>query len=745
MSSIWEEKPWVAAGVAAAVVGGVALTAWQVKKSRARAALYAEAAAKDEAAAPARSAALDAIDRDKYANPAAALAAAEALAKSAAPEREREAAKARVPELLSLVYHKAARAGDAAAARSLLARLVSESPESPHTSGARADWGNFLEKKLREALVANDPVRAETWFKEYRDGAYFAWRRDKSGERRRGYARVVDEYAAFQLGRGRALSAPDRRRGAGLALASEAFGVAEVFTETHALLRAADARGAGAPSTAELTMVASVMEASGMAEAALRLRLALLYRDDGATYAERRARRVSGEVKVTELALGVARRLQGKAGVVVTAQAPDEFVHDLMRSVQSAESRRKLMALRLEFATEDFLAQTAGVSAWSWDAVAADTLPSEEKVRLSEFLHAARRGSRFVSDELRRGCAEVFLQEDSAALWPLLPVRVQTAVDAALPAGVSPERLESTRREVFGKLMRSGELPPVVELSAEVEGRRVSVAALDGLYLLNSQRTEAFRALREALNVGRASPAMRERVRAAVQSVIRSAVKANRFDATVELAGFYGAEFGERLASDSFRGEFRTALETLAVKYRGSDRMKYAFTQAVLASAFAGEPFAKAAEAEALRTALEATASVTPDTREAPPVASSGLPGYAAVAVNNSTEHHILLAYEGPERCVVLCNPMRKGAFPLKAGAYKLAVITPLGDIRPYRAERALGEVQVFSEYRVYTQSSRGERHDSGAVAYGDFSLLRTGGGVPEVSVDPVTGRLRRR
>lgn len=689
---------------------------------------------------------VDAIRRRMYTEPGLALAEADRLAAAPGAAAGHAAVLVLRPELVSLTYHRAARAGDEPAARAALDRLAREWPDSGFTAGARADWGRFLEKKLRAAIAAGETSAVERVFAEYRAGAFFAHRRDASGERRPGLSDALDAYADFRCERWLALPAPERRRGAGLELAADAFGVAADFAAVHRQAEALRGR-AGAPSATELSMVQAALEAAGHREAAFRLQGArlLLAADAAPDYAAAQAARAAAEARFVELGVGVARRLQADPGAIATTSTPDALLSAMFGLVQSSEPRLKLAELRLALASEDFMAATEPLAGRDPADLAADTLAYEAKQKLAEALHAARNASTRVGVELPGACAALFAHAGAESLWPRLPEPVRRAVDAAVPAGTPVERLGETRRREYERLLRAGTLPAPVVLPDAVETRRLVVAMLNGVYRLEFERPEAFRELRRVLRSPLAPAQARDRIRDAVRTAIRRAVRTGGFDALIDLAGFYGAEFGERLADDTFRGEFRAALESLAAKHKDGDPMRHAFALAMIASAFPGEPFARAADAEAVRTAMAITARQQPETKPAA-ILPSGLPGHAVLAVTNATEHHILFAFDGPDRCVVLCPPMRKGAFPLRVGAYKMAVLTPLGSIRPLREDCTFGEVFRPADYRVVTVSSRtGERHTDGVTAIGDFSLLRSGEGLPRVTVDPATGYLRPR
>jgi hypothetical protein len=263
------------------------------------------------------------------------------------------------------------------------------------------------------------------------------------------------------------------------------------------------------------------------------------------------------------------------------------------------------------------------------------------------------------------------------------------------------------------------------------------------VYLLGSSREEAFRDLRTALHES-SSPAVKAQVQTAVQTAFRLSQKQGQFGVLVELAGFYGAEFGDQLAGDPFREEFRRALEASAGRFGAGERMKAVFVQALLASAFAGEETGRKAQRETVRRAFEAVASVTPDKDFGAPGPPSGIPGHSTVGVNNSTEHHILLVYDGPEQFAVLCSPLRKGSFTARNGAYRIAVMTPLGDIVPYRAERTLKDEHAMSDYRIQKGGPGADASwNYGATAYGDYTLLRAGDGLGAMLVNPQTGTIK--
>lgn len=90
---------------------------------------------------------------------------------------------------------------------------------------------------------------------------------------------------------------------------------------------------------------------------------------------------------------------------------------------------------------------------------------------------------------------------------------------------------------------------------------------------------------------------------------------------------------------------------------------------------------------------------------------ASDLTGLSVVSVENSTEHHILIFYDGPERFFLRLNPYRHGSAVLADGAYAVGVMASSDEVVPYRARLRYAGERVLHRYFI---EERGGGQDRG-------------------------------
>ena len=233
---------------------------------------------------------------------------------------------------------------------------------------------------------------------------------------------------------------------------------------------------------------------------------------------------------------------------------------------------------------------------------------------------------------------------------------------------------------------------------------------------------------------------LREELEHALRTLVRNSREAKDFEALYELAGFYAAEVGISDPRDPFRDEFRRTLQAGANVFRERSEMKYIFMQTLLAEIFPDEALGQLAREEAIRLGFKAVATVgeVDGTSEfAPP---SHLDGLSVITVDNSTAHHLLAFYDGPETFFVRFGPYRKGSVVLKDGTYRVAVIAPTGNIQPYRARVSLSSEQGEVVYQIEDSRSDDNAWTAGNMAWGKYTLLRKPSEVGSLTIDSETG-----
>ena len=298
---------------------------------------------------------------------------------------------------------------------------------------------------------------------------------------------------------------------------------------------------------------------------------------------------------------------------------------------------------------------------------------------------------------------------------------------------------EATRRKHLMRLARSHEYPVPVPALLPVRELLCEVLARWGLLYVDGNPEEGFRMMRTAMR-NTQQDWLREELEHALRTLVRNSREAKDFEALYELAGFYAAEVGISDQRDPFRDEFRRTLQAGANVFRERSEMKYLFMQTLLAEIFPDEALGQLAREEAIRLGFKAVATVGEQdgTNEfAPP---SHLDGLSVIAVDNSTEHHLLAFYDGPETFFVRFSPYRKGSVILKDGTYRVAVIAPTGNIQPYRARVSLNSEQGEVVYQIEESRSDGNAWTTGNMAWGEYTLLRKPSEVGSLTIDADTG-----
>ncbi len=316
--------------------------------------------------------------------------------------------------------------------------------------------------------------------------------------------------------------------------------------------------------------------------------------------------------------------------------------------------------------------------------------------------------------------------------------------------GVDSAAAERIRKEHKDPILQSNAL--VQALNGEkgpdyplLEVRRLA-AVRDALALdwavsdLNLDVESAVRRIRPLLR-GSVDPAAKTRVDAGVRGALRNAVAKKNFPALVELGAFQIAELGPPPPGDSFRNEMISGLDEAAKQYAGESPNKSLFILTLVADGFPEEP----AGVEAREQAMVKSAEAFKAAEESPPggldAGPSGLPGLSLISVENSTEHHILIFYGGPERFFLRVNPYRRAGAVIRDGSYEVGVMTSGDNVVPYRSKLKYAARRLLHRYvierRVNGQIEGGSR---APTTSGDWRLLRVPPGAAPLKIDPVSG-----
>lgn len=700
---------------------------------------------------------LQKVQRSYHGDPASALTTLEQVLAQPADPAETQAAGELMPQVLAASYRDRKKAGDLDRARSFWSRLRHEFPGDSNTNGVQRDWGNNLDQQIKEAIKTDRPALLEAAFLEYVDGGFYLPRRDERHRWRDGNGRVLQAFAEHRLRQWKALPPAQRSGPSGMSLAADGFGMVLDHNATFGLARIFEE--APAIPGQELQSLHDFFATRGFAAHALnavtwanlRLRSNDGWTADPASapdYTEREKIRINQERAIMQLGLKIADTFSDDPLAILTPLPVIHLLDALAKRVNTSELRTPLLRKRLELQMADYLERTAGLAQRDLLPVAGQSISNDDRRELGTQLHHATAIGREILGQRRTTIFRNILQESDqrpSPLWREVDPTVINQIKAGLRPGLNPSQLESEKRSALLRLVNDGAVPNPVSISPEMHRRVLTVTALNGIYNLRNDRESAFRDLRIVVQSGD-YPELIDRVKAAVQTAFHRSSDNEKFVEVVELGGFYDAEFDLNFAGDPFTTQFRKSLVTSAEMLQDKQPMKYIFVQSLLADVFPDEPIGQRARAETLRSAFERVSTIPVETQFSSTEASA-LDHASSVSVDNSTEYHILMVYDGPEQFTVLCSPKRKGSFTLANGTYRIAVLTPLGDVVPYHAKRTFSNQHAPSNYHI--ESSGDDASAAGLLmggsnATGNYTLLRQSESTPGTIIDPHTGKIMR-
>ncbi|MBI3096883.1 MAG: hypothetical protein HYY93_01355 [Planctomycetes bacterium] len=342
------------------------------------------------------------------------------------------------------------------------------------------------------------------------------------------------------------------------------------------------------------------------------------------------------------------------------------------------------------------------------------------------------------------------LGDEACEVWAL-----QCQKDDTDPlAGVSDEDLKSVQQfhpkgndarqtaHILMVLARKGLFTPPIPEALTAREAIPELRAGMGLGLLRSETARALQVLRAVIREHSGHPTA-ETVRSGIQSEIREARTTGRFEALMELTGFYVSEIGTPGSQDPFRPELFTCLKMAAEHFRQKEPMKRVFLLTLLADAFEGDPAAEPSRKEAIEKALEiAGKSPPPEASQAPlSTGPSGLDGLSYHRVFNDTGYYLLVFYDGPEKFFARLAPHRHGCVVMKDGKYTIGVAVTADDVVPYREEVTCAAQSFMSAYVIETEGQgKDEEWLRSPRIVGSFTLLRAPAGTGPFEVEPKTG-----
>ncbi|MCH7959177.1 MAG: hypothetical protein IID08_03530 [Candidatus Hydrogenedentes bacterium] len=686
----------------------------------------------EELNGPIESARIVEIRSTRYDSPDSALATVMAVLSDPADEQERASAQEIYPDILGLCFYERLEADRFEDAEYTLKRLEREMPNHHEYTSARRRWGESLRKRCRNALELSDEEEAERLFARIVEEEYLC-----------GDTNFLQEVQKDKIDRW----IEARERGDEAEAKNYLVDAAGMLISATPKSRLTDAIYRSDWTGREMYDMAEQLWADGRKERSIPFYQAARRRlndgnpeqfgkDKPQDYDLLHQLMSKIEGRTVDALVYAGDELADGNRVLITTRTPLELYRDAASNTH--DEALKLTPLRRKLDTEiaALYEITKPLDAFKIASIPEEGYLSREQVEMIyELSHDARRESNNILDRTGFEVWSALLADEQFDPWTLVDSRIIDAVDEK--AGVDAD--ETTRRKHLLRLARSHEYPvPVPELLPARE-MFYEVLARWGLLYVDGNPEEGFRMIRMAMR-NTEQDWLREDLEHALRTLVRNSREAKDFEALYELAGFYAAEVGISDRHDPFRDEFRRTLQAGAKVFRERSEMKYIFMQTLLAEIFPDEAIGQLAREEAIRLGFKAVATVGEQdgTNEfAPP---SHLDGLSVIAVDNSTEYHLLAFYDGPETFFVRFGPYRKGSVVLKDGMYRVAVIAPTGNIRPYRARVSLNSEQGEVVYRIEESRSDGNAWTSGNMAWGEYTLLRKPSETGSLTIDADTG-----
>lgn len=335
-----------------------------------------------------------------------------------------------------------------------------------------------------------------------------------------------------------------------------------------------------------------------------------------------------------------------------------------------------------------------------------------------------------MAEEKARDLFQDRLQVPGFDPWMVIGAEASTRLQRQLPA----------LKEAIAKGGAESPIPEIRSIQALLPELRTGW----GLAKLQGDRESGLEMLLQVLR-STPTPTHFERIRSGIREAITRAAKDQRFDDLIDFVAFHVSEFGAPAKTDPFYQGLLAALRKSTDPEVKQPKMRRIFMLTLLADTFPDEPTGQEAHEEALQKGLEVAGTFAQVPFKTDSIAPSGLAGFSAAAVENSTSDHLLLFYDGPERFFVRVNPFRRGTIIFKDGSYVFGVMVTDDDVKPYRSQ---GEYQSqWSLNRYYIKITGGNpayrMPTTINEAQGNFRLLRNPSEAGVVSTDPRTGVVR--
>lgn len=676
------------------------------------------------------------VRRIEYQDPDLALTKVEVILASPQDENEARQAREKHANILQLCFHKQLKAGQVDEAKLFMERLGKEHPDSFHIKGVTRKWAeeqgklcriHFKEGRLDDARPVLISLAEKDWL--FQD------------------TRLLNDYQTALVDAWNQVGTTSSAGRKWLLQAAEVWGQANAGSPLIQALRQSKLEGKQMIQLAEAQAKANPFRAIPFYQAAL-LRLndggrPWLTNQRNLSHREREQLRQQCDQKLANLFLDLSEAVtQGKRPLITTFTA-EEILREGANQLQTVHLRTPLWQRLIQAKTARLMSISKPTLAYSLLSLASDKrLPPDEHNQLNDQL---REAGNLANDILRSDGVQLWtslLRDTSFNPWPLIPDTLRAEFDKRRSQGQQEDHL----RQSLASKANSADFQIPLEDFRPTRQRLCEINARRGLLIYPVQPQECVMWMRTAL-ASNEDPLLRDAIFASVAQALLNSRGSEKFKAFYELTSFFVGDIGLDNLPPSLRGKFNVALGEAASTMASRERAKAIFLWAIQAEAYAQESQGEIARQQAVEAAFQEVAGTSLKTIKSENLLPSGLDNVSVLSIDNSTEHHLLVFYRGPETFFLACRPYRKVSAVLKNGNYDIAVIAPSGVIQPYRGQVAMNSNWQKSNYHIETSSTQTRQPEFtgplGSTASGEYRLARKPTGTGEFRIDKRTGAVK--